>query len=104
MIENGLAATPAPPRALPSGGRRARFGFFGQITEFKGLHVLLEAVTRSRMRSGDDATLSIFGGNLEFQPAAFQRFDSQPDRARRPPRPLLRQLPLGGAAAADGQL
>lgn len=47
LIENGLAPSPvAPPRALAKGGRRSRFRFFGQITEFRGLAVLLDAITR----------------------------------------------------------
>lgn len=79
LLENGIGmAEPAPVRALPPGGRRSRFGFFGQITEFKGLHILLDAVGRVSEKSwGDDAALCIFGGNLENQPAAFrQSFDA----------------------------
>jgi glycosyltransferase involved in cell wall biosynthesis len=47
VIENGLdIAEPAPARALPQrGGRRSRFGYFGQITQFKGVDILLDAVT-----------------------------------------------------------
>ncbi|HEY0523127.1 MAG TPA: glycosyltransferase family 4 protein [Stellaceae bacterium] len=75
MLENGLEAfTPAPPRELPPNGRRGRFGFFGQVTEFKGLPVLLDAVGRVPDEVwGDDAALCIFGGNLESQPEAFQK-------------------------------
>lgn len=79
VIENGLAASPAaPPRPLPRGGRRARFGFFGQVTEFKGLAVLLDAIARvPEALWGDDAALMVFGGNLENQPEAFRtRFEA----------------------------
>ena len=74
LLENGLEPfQPAPPRELPAGGRRSRFGFFGQITEFKGMHVLLDAVTRVPEEVwGDDSALCVFGGNLENQPEAFQ--------------------------------
>ena len=74
VIENGLHLTdPAPPRQLPPGGRRARFGYFGQLTAFKGADVLLDAVARVPDSIwGDDAALMIFGGNLEFQPEAFR--------------------------------
>jgi glycosyltransferase involved in cell wall biosynthesis len=67
----------APPRPIPDGGRRARFGFFGQVTEFKGLPVLLDAVARVPDAVwGDDAALMVFGGNLENQPEAFRdRFE-----------------------------
>jgi glycosyltransferase involved in cell wall biosynthesis len=74
MLENGIdLAQPAAPRALPPGGRRARFGYFGQISEFKGLHILLDAISRvSEKAWGQDAALCIFGGNLEYQPEAFR--------------------------------
>jgi glycosyltransferase involved in cell wall biosynthesis len=76
MIENGQKVDAiAAPRPIPKvGGKRNRFGFFGQITEFKGVHVLLDAVTRVPDEIwGDDSALLIFGGNLENQPEAFQK-------------------------------
>lgn len=73
FIENELnSGTPAPPRPLPPGGRRNRLGFFGQVTEFKGLHVLLDAISRVPRGVWGDASLCIFGGNLENQPDAFR--------------------------------
>jgi glycosyltransferase involved in cell wall biosynthesis len=75
VIENGLdIAEPAPPRSLPQEeGRRSRFGYFGQITQFKGVDILLDAVTCIPDAVwGDDAQLMIFGGNLERQPEPFQ--------------------------------
>ncbi|MGI4954840.1 MAG: glycosyltransferase family 4 protein [Janthinobacterium lividum] len=84
VIENGLDGVPVPPRALPEGGRRDRFGFFGQVTEFKGLPVLLDAVGRVPDAVWGDATLNVFGGNLEFQPEAFRtRFAGLMERAGR---------------------
>jgi glycosyltransferase involved in cell wall biosynthesis len=82
--ENGLdAQVPAPARKIAAGARRSRFGFFGQLSEWKGLHILLEAVTRVPERLwGDDASLVIFGGNLERQPEAFRtRFAHLMERA-----------------------
>ncbi|QFU17182.1 glycosyltransferase family 4 protein [Microvirga thermotolerans] len=75
VIENGLdIVEPTPPRPLPPGGRRARFAYFGQITAFKGVDVLLDAVARiPESVWGEDAQLMIFGGNLERQPTAFQQ-------------------------------
>jgi glycosyltransferase involved in cell wall biosynthesis len=53
--------------------RRSRFAYFGQITQFKGVDVLLDAVTRvPETVWGEDAQLMIFGGNLERQPEPFQ--------------------------------
>lgn len=85
VIENGLDARPPAPARESGSGRRARFGFFGQLSEFKGLPVLLEAVSRIPDRLwGDDAALCIFGGNLERQPEAFRtRFATLMERAGR---------------------
>jgi len=84
VIENGLDGVPVPHRAVPPGGRRDRFAFFGQITEFKGLHVLLDAVTRVPDEIWGDASLNIFGGNLEFQPEGFRtRFAKLMEQAGR---------------------
>lgn len=75
MIENGLTIEEVvPPRPLRKGGRRNRFAFFGQVTEFKGVHVLVEAVSRIADKDwGEDGALMIFGGNLERQPEAYQK-------------------------------
>jgi glycosyltransferase involved in cell wall biosynthesis len=86
MLENGIdTASVAPPRELSRGARRARFGFFGQVTEFKGLHILLDAVSRVADETwGNDAALCIFGGNLENQPEQFRvRFDELLEKAGR---------------------
>jgi glycosyltransferase involved in cell wall biosynthesis len=86
MIENGIdTAHVAPPRELAPGGRRARFGFFGQVTEFKGLPVLLDAIARVPDAVwGDDAALCVFGGNLENQPEQFRkRFEELMEKAGR---------------------
>ncbi len=85
-IENGLALQPAaPPRTLGPGGRRARFGFFGQLSAFKGLPVLLQAVAAVEDETwGNDAALCIFGAGLENQPATFREtFDQLLERAGR---------------------
>lgn len=75
LLENGLEiGEVAPPRPLPGpGGRRNRFAFFGQLNPFKGVKVLIEAVTRVPAEVwGPDSVLHVFGGNLEVQPPAFQ--------------------------------
>ena len=75
VLENGLEIGEiAPPRPLPrEGGRRNRFAFFGQLNPFKGIKVLMDAVTRVPAEVwGQDAALYVFGGNLEVQPPAFQ--------------------------------
>ena len=104
VIENGLdIAEPTPPRALPTKkDRRSRFAYFGQITQFKGVDVLLDAVARIPDAIwGDDAQLMIFGGNLERQPTSFQEKIEKLVGAGGKPRPLLRRLSEQRDAAAD---
>lgn len=84
VIENAVAGTAAPARQLPQGGKRDRFAFFGQISAFKGLQVVLDAINRIPDDLWGDATLSVFGGNLEYQPEAFRnRFEALMERAGR---------------------
>lgn len=68
VIENGQdPLEPLEPRVLSTGERRNRFGFFGQITPFKGLHVLLEALTRLSPDERSEILLEVHGANLELQ-------------------------------------
>lgn len=86
FIENGLVLNEiAPPRPLPKGGRRNRFAYFGQVTRFKGVQVLLDAITRVPDDVwGEDSSVAFFGGNLENQPQEFQtEFKALMDRAGR---------------------
>ena len=63
-----------PVDALPDpldAGHRKRIGFFGQITPFKGVDVLLEAMKLIEAR-GLGAELSIHGANLDHQRREFR--------------------------------
>jgi glycosyltransferase involved in cell wall biosynthesis len=63
------------PMSTHAGGDdrlRNRLGFFGQLTPYKGIHVLLEAM-RLLNAAGVDAHLSIHGANLELQAGEYQR-------------------------------
>ncbi len=75
VIENGIVAeTPVPPRELQGRThRRNHFAYFGQITPFKGVDLLIDAVSRIPKEIwGERSCLMIFGGNLERQPIEFQ--------------------------------
>ncbi|MDI7865244.1 glycosyltransferase family 4 protein [Rhizobiaceae bacterium n13] len=75
VIENGIAVeTGVPARELQGRKpRRNRFAYFGQITPFKGVDVLIDAISRIPKEIwGEDSSLMIFGGNLERQPIEFQ--------------------------------
>ena len=86
LIENGLAPQSiAKPRPLGASGRRSRFGYFGQLSEFKGLLVLLEAIASIEDTAwGNNASLCIFGAGIENQPASFrEKFAALMERAGR---------------------
>jgi glycosyltransferase involved in cell wall biosynthesis len=72
VIENGQP-TPHAPKAGPASARlRARFGFFGQITEYKGVEVLLQAVHLISKEIRAKMIFEIHGANLESQGQWFQ--------------------------------
>jgi glycosyltransferase involved in cell wall biosynthesis len=74
VIENGQAdEEPLPPRSLAAGEKRNRFGFFGQITPYKGLDVVLEALALLKEEDGDMAVLEVHGANLELQPEEYRK-------------------------------
>jgi glycosyltransferase involved in cell wall biosynthesis len=56
--------------------RRDRIGFFGQLNPFKGIDVLLRAMTRLAAdpdaEGGPLARLRVHGANLDLQPGGFQ--------------------------------
>lgn len=74
VIENGQDdAPPIPPRATADGEARGRFGFFGQITPFKGLGVLLQALRELPKADRKRVVLEVHGANLKEQTGEFQR-------------------------------
>ena len=85
VLENGQPEVqPAPFR---SAGRDADvvFGYFGQITPFKGLDILVDAFSRLKQRHRRRARLEIHGGGQE-------RFGARFDRSMRK---ALRRAPEG---------
>lgn len=68
VIENGqFDDSPPPPRPLPVGETRNRFAYFGQITPFKGLDVVLEALTLLTESERRKIVFEVHGANLEYQ-------------------------------------
>jgi glycosyltransferase involved in cell wall biosynthesis len=73
VVENGQAdEEPLPPRPLAAGETRSRFGFFGQITPYKGLDVVLEALALLKKEDSDKIVLEVHGANLELQPEDYR--------------------------------
>lgn len=69
--ENGaLPAAPLPDSAEED-RRRARLGFFGQFSHYKGVNVLLRAMSVIK-EEAPDVHLWLHGANLELQPEDFQ--------------------------------
>jgi glycosyltransferase involved in cell wall biosynthesis len=95
-----VPAVPDPPDA----GRRRRIGFFGQITKFKGVDVLLEAM-KILQREGLEVQLVLRGANLEIMDSVFQArihalLEETGDSVRFPGRYEQSQLP-GLLSAVD---
>jgi len=72
--ENGSAGHDEAPTVQDRVGRipPRRIGFFGQLTRYKGIHVLLEAM-RLLKNEGVEAHLWMHGANLDLQPIEFQK-------------------------------
>ena len=65
-VTNGMRARGVTLPAASKTGARKRFGFFGQMVDAKGLHVLLEAVALLRAGGFTDFTVEINGDNIHF--------------------------------------
>jgi len=73
FIEYGRTLrAPLPPRPLEKGERRCRFGYFGQVNPYKGVHVLLEAMALLEKRGGPRIHLDLNGANLDWQSPQFR--------------------------------
>jgi glycosyltransferase involved in cell wall biosynthesis len=65
-VPNGTWLTPRLHGTEEPQAPRNRFGFFGQLVDAKGLHILLDAVTTLRAEGFADFTVEINGDNLHF--------------------------------------
>ncbi len=52
--------------SMPKRAKRNRFGFFGQMVDAKGIHILLRAVENLRAQGFTDFTVEINGDNLRY--------------------------------------
>jgi glycosyltransferase involved in cell wall biosynthesis len=73
VLENGQSpAEKLPPRRLAEGENRLRFAYFGQITPFKGLDVLLGALEHLPKEIRKEISIQIHGTPLEWVPENFR--------------------------------
>lgn len=86
--EHGQPAAPAPSAANPPADdvSRNRFGFFGQMVDAKGLHVLLRAVEYLWAEGFHDFTVEINGDNLRYATDACRK-EIEEFRAREAAKP-----------------
>jgi glycosyltransferase involved in cell wall biosynthesis len=64
-VPNALEPRGAPAQAVAR-ERRNRFGFFGQLVDAKGVHVILEAVGLLRAAGFEDFAVELNGDNIRF--------------------------------------
>jgi glycosyltransferase involved in cell wall biosynthesis len=73
VIENGQGdGEILPARSIETGEQRNRFGYFGQINPYKGLHVLLKALRELPKDKRNSLVLEVHGANLEAQSGEFR--------------------------------
>lgn len=65
-VTNGQRDYGADYRQPTAAARRNRFGFFGQMVDNKGIHVILEAVLLLRAEGFTDFAVEINGDNIQF--------------------------------------
>jgi len=74
VIENGQGIEGnLPPRNIGAKEKRNVFGFFGQVNPFKGVDVLLQAISNLPSKQRRNIILEIHGANLEYQTQDFQK-------------------------------
>jgi len=61
-----------PPRTIKEGEGRNKFAYFGQVTPYKGLDILLKALNRLPKKILKTLHVEVHGANLDTQPAAVQ--------------------------------
>jgi glycosyltransferase involved in cell wall biosynthesis len=73
VIENGQPpAEKLPPRPIAEGEARLRFAYFGQLSPFKGLDVLLESLDHLPKEVKKKVSIHIHGTPLEQVPEEFR--------------------------------
>ena len=69
MIENGQPASDLlAPRELHEGETRNRFAFFGQVNPYKGLDLVLRALTLLKKKERKQLVLEVHAANFDKQP------------------------------------
>lgn len=73
VIENGQKdIPPLLPRELKEDEPHNRFAYFGQVTPYKGIDILLQALQLMKKKTRKKLVVEIHGANLETQESEFQ--------------------------------
>ncbi len=102
-ISNGQRSHAAAPARAHDAAPRNRFGFFGQLNEDKGLHVVLRAVGLLRADGITDVRVEINGDNLRFA-SAEMREEMEQFLAAEQQRPAAERLVISNGAYHTEQL
>jgi glycosyltransferase involved in cell wall biosynthesis len=102
-VTNGQRNHAAAPARATDATPRNRFGFFGQLSEDKGLHVVLQAVDLLRADGMTDFHVEINGDNLRFA-AAPVREEVERILAAERQRPPAEQLVIANGSYHTEQL
>jgi glycosyltransferase involved in cell wall biosynthesis len=71
-IPNGQADCSRGTRLPVASGRKRRFGFFGQMIDVKGIHIILRAVSVLRAEGFTDFTVELNGDNIDYASPAIR--------------------------------
>ena len=71
-VPNGQADCSKGTRLPVTSGNKHRFGFFGQMIDVKGIHIILRAVSILRAEGFTDFTVELNGDNLRYATAAIR--------------------------------
>jgi len=73
VLENGQVPLTQVTPEKKTKSEKVKFAYFGQLTQFKGVDTLLEAIDRLDRESLKQLELDVHGSGLSDQPEAFQK-------------------------------
>ncbi|MSP03459.1 MAG: glycosyltransferase [Acetobacteraceae bacterium] len=100
-VTNGQRSRVVRPILAPPDGQRKRFGFFGQLHDDKGVHVLLRAVTLLREEGFNGFRADINGGGIQHASHPIRREIEAFQEAERQRPPAERIVSFNGPYSLD---
>jgi glycosyltransferase involved in cell wall biosynthesis len=100
-VANGQRSRVLRPILPPPPGRRHRFGYFGQLHDDKGVHVLLRAVNRLRDEGFTQFSVDINGGGMQHASPAIRHEIEAFQKAEQLLAPAARIVSFNGPYSLD---